>query len=243
MSNILNIAGYKFINLSPSMLSHLAETYKKSASALQLKGTILLSTEGINLVLAGETKSIESFQDILFSNSDFKDIHFKKSYSEFIPFKRLYIKIKKEIITFGKIATQPTTKTAPYISPQQLKEWYQQQHDMIILDTRNDYEYAVGKFKGAEQLEIESFTQFKQAISKLPDSYKTKPIVTYCTGGIRCEKAALYLQEQGFQEVYQLEGGILNYLEQCGNEYYEGNCFVFDDRISLDAQLKPYTKS
>lgn len=238
LSKILNIAAYKFVTLGREELSYLRTALKETALALELKGTVLLSTEGINLILAASPEKIKNFQNYLCEIPQFSDLTFKESFSEFVPFSRLLVRLKKEIISMGVSSIKPEQKTAPYITPQQLKAWYEQNKEMIVLDTRNTYEVVLGGFDQAQDLNIRTFREFSQAINTLPDQMKEKPVVTYCTGGIRCEKAAALLLEQGFKEVYQLQGGILNYLEQCGGSYYHGECFVFDDRIGLNANLE-----
>ncbi len=233
-----NITTYRFISLESSLLDNLCQQLKQAAFSKSIKGTILLSPEGINLFLAGEQKNIDSFQSFLQTFSCFKDMKYKFSYSSFIPFKKLSVKIRKEIVTFSQVGISPEKLTAPYISPAQLKNWLEQNKDITLLDTRNFFEYQIGGFNNALHLEINNFREFPEAFNRFAIN-KSKPIVTYCTGGIRCEKAATYLLETGFKEVYQLQGGILNYFEACGGQFYRGDCFVFDDRISLNSKLEP----
>jgi len=235
MNKILNIAGYKFISLPPEKLSEWRDLLKNQASLGELKGTILLSQEGINLFLAGNVRQITDFQNFLQNFSQFKELSFRQSWSEAQPFKRLLVKIKKEIIAMGQPEIQPEKSPAPYIEPTVLREWFQQQRPMVILDTRNEYEINCGSFQDAVHLGLKNFRSFSQAVENLPPEAKQLPIVTFCTGGIRCEKAALWLQKMGYPQVYQLQGGILNYFEQCGSEYFHGECFVFDDRASIDS--------
>ena len=233
----LNVAAYKFIDLSAPYLLKLHAQLREQAAANNIRGTILLSVEGINLFLAGEFAAMGAFTTYLVSIPEFADLPFKLSESATIPFKRLLVRIKKEIITMQQDAIQPAKQTAPYIEPAQLKNWYENQQPMVMLDTRNNYEFAMGTFSNAIHLDIENFSQFPQAVTQLPEVLKNQPIVTFCTGGIRCEKAAAYLLQQGFNQVWQLKGGILNYFAQCQGDYYEGDCFVFDARIALDTQL------
>lgn len=226
----LNLSAYKFIQLEVSTLPSLRYQLKQWAVECGLKGTILLSSEGINLFLAATAETAERFQQYLKTFPVFADIWFKVSQSEYIPFKRMIVRIKSEIITMKQPHVQPAQHTAPYLEPKVLEQWYDQKKAMVLLDTRNTYEFTQGTFAGAIHLHIEQFSQFPQAVSQLPESYKDQPIVTFCTGGIRCEKAAEYLLQQGFKQVWQLKGGILNYFEQCGGKHFEGNCFVFDER-------------
>jgi len=232
--NYINTSGYKFLNLT-DLLSIQAEL-KSQSLALELKGTILISEEGINVCVCGSRTAIESFYTFL--SPRFPDIDFKESISDHQPFKQMLIKIKPEIITFGQLGISPITNPAPNIAPETLKQWLDDGKEMLILDTRNDYEVQIGKFKNAMTLDIQNFRDFATAVEQLPENYKNMPIVTYCTGGIRCEKAAPFLMNVGFKEVYQLEGGILKYLKICGNAHYEGACFVFDKRIAVDCHLK-----
>jgi predicted sulfurtransferase len=231
MSNIINIAGYKFIKLDK--LEILRDKLKTLSHRCALKGTILLAKEGINIMLAGLPAGIDLFLFELKENPAFTDIEFKKSYSDFIPFKRLLIKIKKEIITFALPKINIEKQAAKKISPQEFKTWLDEDKPITVLDVRNTCEIEVGKFKNAVDLQIKNFRTFPKAIQKLSPEIKQKPLVMYCTGGIRCEKASAYLLQQGFNEVYQLQGGILKYFQECGDAHYEGKCFVFDERGHL----------
>ena len=230
-----NISGYKFIPLEH--LEDLKKQFIQQSEALNLKGTILLGDEGINLYVAGEPNAIDNFVKQLKSDPRFSDMYFKYSDSQFNPFQRLVVKIRDEIVTMGQSDIHPTEGTAPSIAPQKLKQWLDEEKDFTLLDVRNDYEYHLGAFEKAVDLNIPVFRDFPEAVNEL-DEEKSKPLVMYCTGGIRCEKAALLLQKRGFKDVYQLEGGILNYFAQVGGDHYRGECFVFDDRITVDTDLK-----
>lgn len=234
-----NIATYKFITLNENELPSLCKRLKKIGTEYSIKGTILLSVEGINLFLASEKTNIEQYQQYLDEYPFFKDLIYKYSYSDFIPFKKLFVKVRKEIVTFKQSHIQPEKFTAPYISPHELKECLDQQQQVTLLDTRNIFEYEVGTFENAIHLNIKNFREFPEALKQSQNLDKNIPVITFCTGGIRCEKAAAYLLEQGFKEVYQLQGGILNYFEHCKDEYFQGNCFVFDDRIAVNSRLEP----
>jgi UPF0176 protein len=231
MKNISNIAGYKFLKLSD--LSDLRDYLKMICQQFSLKGTILLSQEGINIMLAGELPSTDQFLLVLKQDARFVDLEFKKTHSDFVPFKRLLVKIKKEIITFAVPAINPAEFTAPSIKPTEFKQWLDQGKDITVLDVRNVCELEAGKFTNAIDLQINNFSDFPKAVEKLPQDLKQKPLVMYCTGGIRCEKASAYMLQQGFQEVYQLQGGILQYFAEAGNAHYDGKCFVFDDRRAI----------
>lgn len=235
---IVNVSAYRFVNLAPEETIAMRFDLKEKAVALGLKGTILLSTEGINLFLAAEREPLEHFKRHLESYPVFEGLWYKESLSEEQPFNRLLVRLKKEIISMGRQEVKPLKHTAPHLKPEEFKGWYEREKDMIVLDTRNDYEIRLGTFQQAMDLGLDHFRQFPEAIKKLPESFKKKPVVTFCTGGIRCEKAAELLLQEGFEEVYQLEGGIIHYFERCGGAYYEGECFVFDKRVALDAELR-----
>lgn len=231
---ILNIAGYQFVALND--LDALRTHFLARCQSLELKGTILLSLEGINISLAGTHASIRTFQQQLKEDARFADIQFHETESDVQPFKRLKIKFKKEIITLRQPNANPLQTRAPAIAPAELNRWLNEKRDFILLDTRNEYEYQFGTFKGAMNLHLSDFSEFPKAIE---DIDKDKPIVMFCTGGIRCEKAALYMLNQGHHEVYQLDGGILGYFKQVGGDHYDGDCFIFDERVALNCHLKP----
>lgn len=229
---ILNIAGYKFIQLLE--IEALRACFLEQCRSLDLKGTILLSQEGINLSLAGTPEQILSFRAFLQNDTRFMDMQFHESYSDSQPFQRLKVKLKKEIITLGQPDANPLTARAPAISPEEFKQWLDEKRDITILDTRNDYEVQFGTFTGAVNLHLADFGELPNAVHHLE---REKPIVMFCTGGIRCEKAALHMLSNGFTNIYQLDGGILGYFRKIGGAHYDGDCFVFDERISLDSQL------
>lgn len=232
--SIVNIAAYKFVPLSD--LNSLQNNLKLHCLEWQLKGTILLSEEGINLMLAGKQTSIIALQNYLANDDRFNDMHYKTTYSREITFNRMLVKIKKEIISMGVTEIDPTKNSAPRISPDELKQWLDEKRDIVLLDTRNDYEIRLGTFDNAIDFNIKHFRNFPQAAAQaqLP---KDKTIVSFCTGGIRCEKAALLLQQYGYEKVYQLDGGIINYLAAHGSSHYHGECFVFDRRVGINGEL------
>ena len=235
---ITNTAAYTFITLSQAQLVQLRPLLKEKATELQLKGTLLLSTEGINLFVAGHAEHIQSFKDYITTQTPFGLLFYKDSHSKEQPFTRMLVRIKKELIAMGIDSIKPEKTAAPYIQPETLKSWYDNNKDMLVLDTRNDYEIQLGQFAQAHHLNIDTFRHFPDAAALMDDSLKDIPVVTYCTGGIRCEKAAQLMLNYGFKEVYQLEGGILNYFDKCGSNHYQGECFVFDKRVAVDAQLQ-----
>jgi len=150
----------------------------------------------------------------------------------------MLVKRKREIIALGMDDIRPAEFTGPYISPEDFKQMLDEGDDVVVLDTRNDYETRVGMFEGAVDLDIATFREFPGAIEELPEEYRSKTVVMYCTGGIRCEKASAVMLKSGFDDVRQLEGGILGYFEECGGTHWKGDCFVFDQRVALDHQLE-----
>lgn len=230
----LNIAGYQFLPLAN--LAELRAKLLAAGNASGLKGTILLSEEGINLFLAGEPAKIRAFQQRLREEGLMIGQHFHESYSKTPPFRFFKVKIKKEIITFKRPDIDMASSRAPAIAPEELKAWLDAEKDFVLLDTRNNYEVPFGTFKNALTLPIDDFSALPEV---LPDLDQNKAIVMFCTGGIRCEKAALYLQAENYPNVYQLDGGILGYFAKVGGEHYQGDCFVFDERIAVTPTLKP----
>ena len=239
MNKIVNIAAYKFVSLDDLIARR--DQLKFRCGELQLKGTILLAPEGVNLFLSGKPENIAAFKSELRDDSAFADIQFKDSFSDQQPFGKLLVKIKKEIIPFGAPDINPAEQPAQRLSASTLKAWLDQERDVVLLDTRNAFEVKHGTFKHAQDLGIAHFRDFPKAIDRIDHSLKDKTLVTFCTGGIRCEKAAPYLLQHGFKNVFQLDGGILKYFEECGNAHFDGQCFVFDQRVVLDADLDPAT--
>lgn len=233
---MINIAAYKFSPLDN--LKELRETLLRDCRALGLRGTILLSQEGINLFLSGTRDAVNDVLALLRRVPGLGDLQAKFSEGVDQPFHRLLVKIKREIIAFGIDGIDPVHQPAPRISPRELKQWLDEGRPVTLLDTRNDYEIRLGTFRHARQLDIQHFRDFPTAVRELPESLKQAAVVTFCTGGIRCEKAAPYLIQQGFQNVLQLDGGILKYFEDCGSAHYDGECFVFDQRVGLDPSLR-----
>lgn len=232
----LNIAAYRFVPLDD--LTGRRRALKAACDAAGLRGTVLLSSEGINLFIAGEEGLLRGFLSSLTDQAEFLDLEVKESWSDHQPFNRMLVRLKKEIISMGVDGIDPGSNPAPKLKPRELKSWLDEGREILLLDVRNDYEVGVGTFTGASTIGLDHFRNFPTAVSKLPQSMKHQPIVMFCTGGIRCEKAGPYMQHQGFQKVFQLEGGILKYFEECGGAHYDGDCFVFDKRVALDSGLK-----
>ncbi len=207
---------------------------KALCQQLNLKGTVLLAEEGVNGTIAGFQADIEQFFGQLSSDHRFCNLAIKFSSVEFCPFERLKVKIKSEIVTFGQPQANPTEKVGIHVSPQ---EWNNliQDPDLVVIDTRNNYEFAIGSFKGAKNPKTRTFREFPAYVQQNLDPQREKKIAMFCTGGIRCEKASSYLLNQGFEQVYQLEGGILKYLAEIDQQesLWEGECFVFDERVSV----------
>ena len=227
----LNIAGYKFIVLDDR--DALRQPFKECSDALGLKGTILLSHEGINIFVAGSETAIGSFLEYLSTDNRFADIEFKQSYSEHQPFNRMNVRLKSEIISVGLPNFDRVEPEDGRILPKELYQRLHESDDIIMLDTRNTYETRLGTFHNAIELDIETFRAFPEAIATLDESYKDKEIVMFCTGGVRCEKASVIMKDAGFTNIKQLEGGILGYFEQVGGDHWDGECFVFDKRVAL----------
>ena len=243
--SIVNISAYRFVAL-PSAAAWRAPL-KERCDALGLKGTILLSPEGINLFLAGTRKGIDAIldtlrHDALFAGC-FAGLEAKESLSDDQPFSRMLVKLKREIITMRRPTIRPEAGRAPAVNAPTLKRWLDQGHDdagrpVVLLDTRNDFEVGLGTFTGALDLRLAHFGDFPQAVDALAPGLADKCVVTFCTGGIRCEKAALYMAP-AIPGVLQLEGGILKYFEEVGGAHWQGECFVFDRRVALTPDLNP----
>ena len=233
--NIVNIAGYRFIDLDDR--DKLRQPFRYVCEKLNLKGTILLSKNGINFFLAGKQDSINSYIEFLESDDRFIGIPLKISYTDYQPFRRMLVRLKKEIIALGMDEIRPLDYTGENIKPLEFKKILDNDEEVIIVDTRNEYETRVGIFENAIDLNLSTFKDFPKAIQNLPEEYKKKQIVMYCTGGIRCEKASVVMMNAGFENVKQLEGGILGYFEETDGSYWKGDCFVFDQRVAVDTDL------
>jgi UPF0176 protein len=240
---ILNISTYRFIALDD--LPGLRERLWAEADRRGLKGTVLLAPEGINLFLAGPAPDLRDWLSMAGQvDARLAALEPKESWSAAQPFKRLKVKVKAEIIRMDMPAIQPQAQRAPAVSPDTLLRWLDQGHDdegrpVVTLDTRNGFEVDAGAFEGAIDWRLHKFSDFPAALAAHRDSLAGKTIVSYCTGGIRCEKAAIVMQDLGLTHSYQLEGGILNYFKHTvGAPHWRGGCFVFDERAVLDPSLK-----
>ena len=242
MNSILNIIGYRFIPLSD--LTKTQAELQTLLTPLDVLGTILIANEGVNVALAGEPKPIRQAVDALKQHpalaSIFADFWFKESWSAYNPFAKLKVRVRPEIIAFDGGETQPENDPAPNITPEQVKQWLDDGVEFLLLDARNNYEVESGSFEKAHHLNIDTFRDFRSAAKPLiQETKRSLPVVTFCTGGVRCEKAAPWLRDQGFDQVFQIEGGILNYFDKCGGAHWQGDCFVFDDRVTIDTNQEP----
>lgn len=240
--SVINISCYKFVTLDDR------EALKSDLAArcieLCLKGTILLAPEGINVFLAGSRAAIDAIVAHLRADPRFADLAPKESLSAEPPFKRMRVRLKKEIITMKVADIRPEGHRAETVSPATLKGWLDRGRDdagreIVMIDTRNVFEVEAGTFVNALDFGIERFSQYPEAIAAHKDRFAGKAVVTFCTGGIRCEKAVLYMNRLGMQNVYQLDGGILKYFEEAGGAHWTGSCVVFDERSALDPALRP----
>jgi len=241
VNQVLNISGYKFVALDEPQV--LQARLQASATALGLRGTILLAHEGINLFLAGAPGDIEIFLGQLRGDVRFADFQATQTRSAVQPFRRLRVKVKREIIRMNRPAIRPAQQRAPAVEPATAKRWLDQGHDdqgraLVLLDTRNGFEVDHGSFAGALDWRLRRFSEFPQALQAHRGELEGKTVLSFCTGGIRCEKAALHMRECGVDHVWQLDGGILKYLQETGGAHFEGTCFVFDQREALDAELQ-----
>ena len=231
----VNIAGYRFVDLPDR--DSLRAPIREKCTDLGLKGTVLLGHNGINLFLAGREGDIDEFTSYLEEDDRFRGIPLQRSHSDYQPFRRMLVRLKKEIISLGMDEISPAEYTGSYIEPAEFKRWLDEDREVIILDTRNDYELRVGTFENAVDLDIKSFREFPEAAKKMKQD-KSTPVVMFCTGGIRCEKASVVMENQGWKNVYQIKGGILGYFRDTGGAHWNGDCFVFDQRVSLDKNLR-----
>jgi UPF0176 protein len=242
VTTILNISAYLFTPLSDT--AALRESIRSQAAARQLKGTVLLADEGINLFLAGEPAPLRDFVDWLRADPRLASLAPKESWSRDVPFGKLLVKVKREIIRMDHPAIRPAAARAPSVDGPTLARWLDQGHDdagrpVVLLDTRNAFEVEHGRFRGAIDWKIGRFSEFPRAVLQHRDQLAGKTVVSYCTGGIRCEKAALFMAEAGIDNVLQLDGGILKYFEDTGGRHFDGTCFVFDAREALAHSLAP----
>ena len=238
MREIVVAALYKFVRLDnyQALQQPLLDTMHR----LAVRGTLLLAAEGINGTVSGTRAAIDALLDWLAQDPNLGAIEHKESYVDAHPFLRTKVKLKREIVTLGVEGIDPRHVVGTYVAPE---DWNALISDpeVLLIDTRNDYEVAVGSFRGAVNPETTSFREFPDYVREHLDPAQHRKVAMFCTGGIRCEKSTAYLKEQGFEEVYHLKGGILKYLEEVPAEtsLWEGECFVFDERVTVDHSLQP----
>ncbi len=253
MSNtITNIAGYQFADITD--VDSVFDAAHSICSQTHIKGNIFISPEGINLGLASTQNDIDYFLQELGSLCGLNNLLINTTYSDYIPFKRLLIKIRSELVPTKPLPTDhpssntanslldkldPNGKKAQYLSIDQLKDWLDQGEDITLLDMRNTFEVDLGSFENSTHLDMRNFRDIIQLKDKFKNIPKDKPLVTFCTGGIRCEKGADIMAQNGFDQVFQLEGGIIKYIEKYKDSHWRGECFVFDDRTCLNTDLEP----
>jgi UPF0176 protein len=237
MSEVVVAALYKFVTLED--FHELREPLLDVCQSAEIKGTVLLAREGLNGTIAGSRQGIDKVLAHLRSDSRLESLVHKESFDDHMPFYRMKVKLKKEIVTMGIEDIDPNTVVGTYVQP---KDWNAlvNDPDVVLIDTRNDYEYGIGTFKGALDPDTTTFREFPAYVRDNLDPARNKKVAMFCTGGIRCEKASAFMLKEGFEEVYHLEGGILKYLEEvpASQSTWEGECFVFDNRVSVNQDLE-----
>lgn len=236
MTSFVIASFYKFVPLADFEM--MKEPLLSQMHALQIKGTIILASEGINGSFAGFRSEMASFYAFLHQDPRFNDLNFKETFDTQNPFEKAKVKLRKEIVSMGGHEVNPLENAGVYLDP---AAWHQfiQDPEVLLIDTRNDYEYELGTFKNAINPQTENFREFPDYVEKNLSDKKDKKIAMFCTGGIRCEKSTAYLKQQGFTQVYHLRDGILNYIESTPKQesLWQGNCFVFDNRVAVNEQL------
>ncbi len=230
----LQTTAYQFLDMAPN--EALRRNLANTCASLQLTGTITLAPEGINLSLSGSQAAIAAAEQKLLEESPFKELRFRHSRASQPPFSKLVVRMRPSLLPVSMEQPVAQRRPAAHLSPQQLCQWLDEERPLRLLDVRNVYETHLGRFDQAVTLPLRQFRDFQELSERLtPDEL---PLVTYCTGGIRCELASDWLQSQGHPHVWQLSGGILNYFEQCGSRHWQGECFVFDNRLAVDPQMR-----
>jgi UPF0176 protein len=238
MSNYKVVSFYKYVRIEEP--DSLAKEHLNWCLQNNIKGKVYLAKEGINGSVYGDYRTILKYRNHLMSYKIFEDIKFKETLTNQIAFSKIHVRVKNEIVNSGLSETD-LNNTAPKLSPEQLLRFYETKKDFVIVDARNWYESKIGRFKNAITPQITHFREWPRVVESLKE-YREKTIITYCTGGIRCEKASAYMSEQGFKDVYQIDGGILNYIQKFPDTYWEGGMFVFDDRKVYDINTKAELK-
>jgi UPF0176 protein len=242
---VLNVSGYQFARLDDPHA--LRQALHEAAARRHLRGTILLAHEGINLFLAGAEPDVDALVALVRAQPGLDRLEVKRSWSPAQPFRKLLVKVKAEIIRMNQPAIAPQDGRAPAVDARTVRRWLDQGHDdegrpVVTLDTRNGFEVDHGTFEGAIDWRLGKFSDFPAALRAHRSELEGRTVVSFCTGGIRCEKAALVMREAGLEHVWQLEGGILKYFEEAGGAHFNGRCFVFDEREALDPDLAPLVR-
>jgi UPF0176 protein len=242
VSSVLNVSAYRFVDIADP--EALRAVWAASAGAAALKGTVLIAPEGINLFLAGPPETLRGWLTQLCEDARFNGLAAKESFSDSVPFRHLRVKVKREIIRMNEASLRPAAGRAPAVDGATLARWLAQGRcdegrPLRLLDTRNAFEVDAGAFEGAIDWRLGKFSDFPAALAQHRAELEGHTVVSYCTGGIRCEKAALLMRQQGLPHVLQLEGGILKYFEEtAGAPHWRGECFVFDQRETLNPDLR-----
>jgi UPF0176 protein len=231
---------YKFFSFPDC--ADVREPWLRVCQQQQVRGTILLAPEGINGTIAGDRAGVDAVLTMLRADSRMADLEVKEAIAPQMPFGRMKVRLKKEIVTFGVPDANPAEQVGTYVSPRQWNELISDP-EVVLIDTRNDYEVNIGSFRGAKNPHTDSFREFPDYVRQHLNPQRHRKVAMFCTGGIRCEKATSYLLSQGFEQVYHLQGGILKYLEEVPPDHslWEGECFVFDQRVTVKHGLEPGT--
>jgi UPF0176 protein len=238
MSDYKVLSFYKYVRIEDPDL--LAKEQLNWCLKNNIKGKVYLAKEGINGSVFGDDTALLKYKHYIINNEIFEDINFKETQTDQIAFTKMHVRVKNEIVNSG-LSDIDLNNTAPKLSPEQILDFYESKKDFVIVDARNWYESKIGRFKNAITPQIKHFREWPTVVESL-QKYKDKTIITYCTGGIRCEKASAYMREQGFKDVYQIDGGILNFIHKFPDTYWEGGMFVFDDRKVYDPNTKQELK-
>ena len=234
MTALTHTTAYQFLDCSED--ETLRESLQETCARLQLVGSITLAQEGINLSLVGEAEAVDRMEQLLLTKTPFEGLQFRHSHVAAAPFSKLIVRQRPNLLSVQMETPVAERRPGERLPPQRLREWLDENRSIRLLDVRNLYETRLGKFRGTATLPLHRFRDFEiQAKTFAPDA---RPLVTYCTGGIRCELASAWLREQGHEDIWQLSGGVLHYLERCDGHHWEGECFVFDNRLAVDAQLQ-----
>ena len=230
------VSFYSFTRFRKELLQDIRQILMEKGEKMAVRGLILISPEGINATVSGPVRQVSKYLQCIEETTGIKDLFYKRSYSDIYGFKKLRIKFKTEIVTIGERISKNLVDDFANLEPE---EWETMlcEKDLTVLDIRNDYEVEIGKFKRAKTLGLKEFREFPEKLQQAQFDKDNKTLI-YCTGGIRCEKALLEMKKQGFKEVYQLKGGVINYLKEYPHKSFEGECFVFDHRVALDQNME-----